>query len=168
VFVLPNVTVGEYSTIGAGSVINKSIPAYSLAAGSPAKVIKAEGEHLKKYSIEEKSAIIETIFKDFIDYQNYKRPRTYQLEKKPFGFSIIDNNKNSSIDYFFEGKPSSTSGIVVSLQVLNAQERLTISRHSWFDLDSKEAFILPSDAGNELKDFFSRYGIRFERLDHNP
>lgn len=33
VLVLPNVTIGEYSTIAAGAVINKDIPPYSLAGG---------------------------------------------------------------------------------------------------------------------------------------
>ncbi len=38
--VLMNVTIGENSVIGAGSIVNKSIPANSLAIGNPAKVIR--------------------------------------------------------------------------------------------------------------------------------
>lgn len=38
--ILPDVTVGECSIIGAGSVVTKDIPSYSIAVGSPAKVIK--------------------------------------------------------------------------------------------------------------------------------
>jgi len=37
---LPGVTIGERTIIGAGSVVNKSIPSNSLAVGVPAKVIK--------------------------------------------------------------------------------------------------------------------------------
>lgn len=37
--ILPNVTVGRNSIIGAGSVVAKSIPAGSVAAGVPARVI---------------------------------------------------------------------------------------------------------------------------------
>lgn len=44
VIVLPGVTIGENSVIGAGSVITKSIPARVLAAGNPARVIKRIGE----------------------------------------------------------------------------------------------------------------------------
>lgn len=40
VIILPGVTIGEGCVIGAHSVVNKSIPAYSIAVGSPAKVIK--------------------------------------------------------------------------------------------------------------------------------
>ena len=40
VTVLPGVTIGEGSIIGANSVVTKNIPPYSVACGSPAKVIK--------------------------------------------------------------------------------------------------------------------------------
>ena len=37
---MPGVTIGDYSVIGAGSVVTRDIPPYSIAVGSPAKVIK--------------------------------------------------------------------------------------------------------------------------------
>ena len=38
--ILPGITIGKGVIIAAGSVVTKDIPAYSLAAGVPAKVIK--------------------------------------------------------------------------------------------------------------------------------
>lgn len=38
--IMPGVTIGEGTIIGAGSVVSKSIPAWSVAAGVPAKVLK--------------------------------------------------------------------------------------------------------------------------------
>ena len=38
--ILPGVKIGKKSIIGAGSVVSSDIPAYSLAVGVPAKVIK--------------------------------------------------------------------------------------------------------------------------------
>ena len=38
--ILRNVTIGDYCIIGAGSVVTKDIPSYSIAVGNPAKVIK--------------------------------------------------------------------------------------------------------------------------------
>ena len=40
VVILPNVRIGEGCIIGANSVVTKNIPAYSVAAGNPAKVIR--------------------------------------------------------------------------------------------------------------------------------
>lgn len=38
--ILPGVTVGDNSVIGAGAVVNKDVPANSIAVGVPAKIIK--------------------------------------------------------------------------------------------------------------------------------
>lgn len=38
--VLPGVKIGKRSQIGAGSVVTKDIPSYSIAVGNPARVIK--------------------------------------------------------------------------------------------------------------------------------
>lgn len=39
-FVMPGVTVGEGAIVGAGSLITKDIPAWTIATGRPAKVVK--------------------------------------------------------------------------------------------------------------------------------
>lgn len=38
--IMKGVTIGRHSIVGAGSVVTKSVPDYSLACGNPAKVIK--------------------------------------------------------------------------------------------------------------------------------
>ena len=45
--ILPNVTIGKHSVIGANAVVTHDIPPYSVAVGNPAKVIK-------KYDFESK------------------------------------------------------------------------------------------------------------------
>ena len=40
VVVLPGVTIGDGAIVGAGAVVTKDIPCYSIAAGVPAKVIR--------------------------------------------------------------------------------------------------------------------------------
>jgi acetyltransferase-like isoleucine patch superfamily enzyme len=44
VILLPGVTIGENSIVGAGSVVTKSIPDRVVAVGVPAKVIKSIGK----------------------------------------------------------------------------------------------------------------------------
>lgn len=41
VIILPGVTIGRGSIIGAGAVVAKDIPPYSVAVGNPARVVKA-------------------------------------------------------------------------------------------------------------------------------
>lgn len=38
--ILPGITVGKNSVVGANSVVNKDVPDYVVVAGSPAKIIK--------------------------------------------------------------------------------------------------------------------------------
>ncbi len=49
VFILPNVTIGRHSVIGANSVVNRDIPSYSVAVGIPAKVIKQYDFNLRQW-----------------------------------------------------------------------------------------------------------------------
>jgi Acetyltransferase (isoleucine patch superfamily) len=46
VCVMPGVTIGRNTIIGAGAVVTKSIPENCLAAGNPAKVIRNLGDNL--------------------------------------------------------------------------------------------------------------------------
>ncbi|MFR1661192.1 DapH/DapD/GlmU-related protein [Gallintestinimicrobium sp.] len=57
VSVLPGVTVGSYTIIGAGSVVNRNIPDGVIAAGNPCRVIrKITDADKKKYPVFEESA----------------------------------------------------------------------------------------------------------------
>ena len=38
--IMPGVSIGDWSIVGAGSLVTRDIPAYSIAVGNPAKVIK--------------------------------------------------------------------------------------------------------------------------------
>lgn len=49
VIVLPGVTIGDNSVIGAGSVVTKDIPANVVAVGNPCKVLREINDHDKEY-----------------------------------------------------------------------------------------------------------------------
>jgi len=38
--ILPGIEIGEYSVVGAGAVVTKSIPPYAVVMGNPAKIIR--------------------------------------------------------------------------------------------------------------------------------
>lgn len=49
VTILPGVTIGENSVIGAGSVVTKDIPANVIAMGTPCKVVREIDDHDREY-----------------------------------------------------------------------------------------------------------------------
>ncbi len=49
VIVLPGVTIGDNTVVGAGSIVNKDLPANVVAVGNPCKVLREIGERDKKY-----------------------------------------------------------------------------------------------------------------------
>ncbi len=49
VFVMPGVTIGKNSVIGAGSVVTKDIPANVVAAGNPCRVMRRITENDRKF-----------------------------------------------------------------------------------------------------------------------
>jgi maltose O-acetyltransferase len=49
VIVLPGVSIGDDCVIGAGSVVSRSIPAGSVAAGNPARVVKQTLEYRERH-----------------------------------------------------------------------------------------------------------------------
>jgi acetyltransferase-like isoleucine patch superfamily enzyme len=40
VIVMPGVTIGEMAVVGAGAIVTRNVPAYTIVAGNPAKEIK--------------------------------------------------------------------------------------------------------------------------------
>ena len=49
VIVMPGVTIGDNTVIGAGSVVTKDIPSGVVAVGNPCRVLREVGEHDREY-----------------------------------------------------------------------------------------------------------------------
>ena len=54
VIVLPGVTIGDNTVIGAGSIVTKDIPANVVAVGNPCKVLREINDHDKEYYFKNK------------------------------------------------------------------------------------------------------------------
>ncbi|MEH7581800.1 DapH/DapD/GlmU-related protein, partial [Priestia megaterium] len=51
--ILPGVTIGKGATVGAGAVVTKDVPPYTVVAGNPAKVVKYKlGNESQNYTQE--------------------------------------------------------------------------------------------------------------------
>ncbi len=58
---MPGVTVGDNTVIGAGSVVTKNIPADVVAVGNPCRVMRQISEHDKKYYYKDRKIISEDL-----------------------------------------------------------------------------------------------------------
>lgn len=47
--ILPGVTIGEKAVVGAGSIVTKDVPPFSMVAGNPAKIIKIFNKDINKW-----------------------------------------------------------------------------------------------------------------------
>src|SRR5512132_4230496 len=65
VFIMPGSTIGDGSVIGANSLVSGNIPPYSLAVGSPAKVIRSAPDWPRKPDADARATLAATILSEF-------------------------------------------------------------------------------------------------------
>ncbi len=181
VFVLPNVTIGHDSVIAAGSVVSRSIPPLSLAAGSPAKVLRSGLEFVHSPSEDEKVQKLESWFKEF--------PRFLKMADLYIksGTEVAADTEGTLLYGTIEGKENRDSGTIIlatgvtsetfnhirgmifliSLESISEsiKEAVGKSGGAWFDLSTYQWMGTRSRIANEIRAFFARFGVRFESLD---
>ncbi len=54
VHILPGITIGDHSVIGAGSVVTKDIPARTVAVGNPCRILRPISDHDKEFYFKNK------------------------------------------------------------------------------------------------------------------
>jgi acetyltransferase-like isoleucine patch superfamily enzyme len=164
VFVMPGVTIGDGVVVGADSLINKDIPAHSLVAGSPAKIIKENFP--TQLSENENQKITDDIFSEFIDYLKHHQfavskinsPQTLELKiqnKNKQSFIKLENTYTNSTNTYPEDS-------VLIIRKGNIPAHTSYKMVISLEEKSRKG---SSDVGEELVGFFSRYGVRLNRLD---
>ena len=164
VFVMPGVSIGDGSVIGADSLLTKDIPANALVAGSPAKIMKENFP--EKLTEIETDKITNDIFTEFIAYLKHHQ---FTTEKKEIqtGFTLNIKNKlqNSSIQFIDE---------IANASSFTTNDSILILKKGKLDIKQNQAMVISlaelervgsSPVGEEFVSFLSRYGIRFNRLD---
>jgi acetyltransferase-like isoleucine patch superfamily enzyme len=172
VFVLPNVHIGKEATIGAGSVINRDVPARSLAAGVPAKVLRKDGEYIKKYTDEEKRDILKDMLVELVGYLRIEDWSVTDpiLEKAyakttfrtPYGpSSKVDNH----VIFMFEDKDEYWNMIkertfVITLFPIDTERTSSLEEQGcwWFDLANSTWGGPRTKVSLVINGWLSRYG----------
>ncbi|MBE0644927.1 MAG: hypothetical protein IH600_12665 [Bacteroidetes bacterium] len=167
VFIMPGVEIGDGCVIGANSLVAKSLPSNSLAAGSPAKIIK-EG-YPEKPSTERTESMVLEMVRGFVSYlESEEFSVTYETEKDshlPIRLTVSRNQLHRTISFLLNSISSHFSAetaVYMNRDEIHTQkahgERMTISLSPALRFGS-------TDVGEEFVSFISRYGIRCRRLD---
>jgi len=172
VFVLPNVNIGKEATIGAGSVINRDIPARSLAAGVPAKVLRTGDEYIKKYSDAEKRNILRNVLTEFVGYLRIEDWNVEDSELEDSYASAVfrtPRGPSSKIDnqviFLFEDTEEVWSKVrdrafVITLFSLGESKTVEIEQDGswWFDLENSTWGGKRTKVSLVVNAWLSRYG----------
>jgi len=149
VFIMPGVTIGKKSIIGANSLVTKNVIENSLVAGSPAKIIR--NNFIKEPSKEEKDKRLIKVIDDFIEFLIFKNIIDVNFEKTTSYYKI---NKNYYIN--LSNMKKGTKGMIFD-EIKNN----THSSFSVIDIENLEINIYKNDIiANEFISFLRRYGIR--------
>jgi acetyltransferase-like isoleucine patch superfamily enzyme len=180
VFVLPNVTIGHDSIVAAGSVVSKSIPPFSLAAGVPASVKRSGKDFVREQSREDKISTLGQIFEDFDDFLKMNQYRTVNHTDKGSDKGILWEND-------IERKDGSRIGFITVRDSISIDEiSKTASRifcitidaipddvktlvestgGAWYQISDYSWKGKRNQASSDVRSFLSRYGVRFKSMD---
>ncbi|MFW9843855.1 MAG: hypothetical protein ACFFEV_04710 [Candidatus Thorarchaeota archaeon] len=172
VFVLPNVHIGKEATIGAGSVINRDIPARSLAAGVPAKVLRKDEEYIKKYTDQEKRDILKDMLIELVGYLRIEDwPATDPILDEAYAKTTFrtshgpSSKQDNHVVFMFEDKKEYWDMIeertfVITLFSIDEERISSIEQAGswWFDLANSTWGGKRTKVSQVMNLWLSRYG----------
>jgi acetyltransferase-like isoleucine patch superfamily enzyme len=166
VFLMPGTTIGDGSVIGANSLVQGTIPPYSLAVGSPAKVIRSAPDFPRALSDDERRAKVSEMlseFDRFIEYNDVRITRdagaaTYRTGPNAYRLLTVRDG-SLPIGSLLRGDTVFTD------VALDDSDRAELRRRGvhWLDVRGKTRSAGGSPITEELAGFLGRYGIRLPR-----
>jgi acetyltransferase-like isoleucine patch superfamily enzyme len=160
VFILPGVELGDNVTVGAGSVINRSIPAGSLAAGVPAKVLRGADEWPRRVDREQQWSLARDVVEQMFGF--------FEDQGVPVERADADGRAEGSFDHggrrrrvalVKDGSAAcSDDDVVIELE---AADGIGGAGNTRFLLLEKVKHGPEDDVTEEVERFLSRYGLRF-------
>ncbi len=167
VFVMPGTTIGDGSVIGADSLVSGVVPPFSLAVGSPARVIRSAPAFPRRLTPADRATIVQDIVREFDRYTTYSGIvvrvdgplRTYTRDGRPWRLWWIRADAPLA-------QAAPTRGDTVFTETALAPDtRATLRARGvdWLDLDGRSRSEHGTPLTEELAQFLGRYGIRLPR-----
>lgn len=178
VFLVAGAKIGDGSVIAPESLVNRTIPPKSLAAGYPARVVSKFPDFPKAVSEEQKVDMLRNIVVEMIAYFTgsglkcvnigdcfeitYIRNRLFGSKKKRF-FLVIAYDSIPDVESL---QRKDQLNVLVSLRTISEEVRKEMNARGvmWLDIEKKERPLFWNDLGDEVALFLRRYGVRFLRV----
>src|SRR6266571_2288577 len=119
VFIMPGVSVGDGTTIGANSLVTKDLPAHCLAAGSPAKVLRGPEGYPAEPDLATKDRMLRAMFEEF---RGYLVDEGFEVESQPGDRGFVwqirkENRPRGSLEYW-SGQPERLAQVKAGTVIL--------------------------------------------------
>jgi acetyltransferase-like isoleucine patch superfamily enzyme len=168
VFLMPGVTIGDGSVIGANSLVTGAIPPYSLAMGTPAKVVKSAPDFPRRPTPEQRAGIVAEMVREFDRYMEYSGVslavegdrRTYRSRDAGIWRLHWRAGGGRAADAAVARGDTVLSEVALDA---SARQRYRAGGVFWLDLAGYTRSPEGSPLTEELAAFISRYGIRLPR-----
>jgi acetyltransferase-like isoleucine patch superfamily enzyme len=178
VFVLPGTKIGDGTTIGANSLVHRTIPERCLAVGFPARVVSKYPEFPKEVSGEEKVNILKNIVSEMInsfqksgllckgsgsDYEITKVSRGLLGRKERTWRLKLEHDKRQEGEL---SKRVKGFDVLLSLREIPKSDRsyMNSKQIMWIDIERKEQPLFWNDLGEEVALYLKRDGVRLYRV----
>ncbi len=169
VFINQSVTIGDDAVIGTGTVVSRDIPPGVLVVSSPARVVKSKEQFIVKYSEQEKLLILIDIINEFckylFDFAEFSWQQTGPTSLPKWTLT----SKKSQEHYYIElinnisTIPDQSICIMINEIPDEMREKMNKEKKNWFSIGSRICSENLDSLGEELYEFFKRYGIYFSR-----
>lgn len=155
VFVLPGVEIGDDVTVAAGSVISRSIPGGSLAAGYPARVLKRAPDYPPTPAPDEQWEIARRVFRDLAWFLT-ERGETVSAREADGLLAL------GRVALVRDGATAAAPAEAEVVAALNGRPAVA-GGVTWLALLDRERGGPETELAEAVAEFVSRYGLRFQR-----
>jgi acetyltransferase-like isoleucine patch superfamily enzyme len=165
VFIMPGSTIGDGSVIGANSLVSGNIPPYSLAVGSPAKVIRSAPDFPRKLTDDQRRALVNEMVSEFDRFIEYNGVRITRDEGVARYVSETGSHRLYRVQDGALPNGAARGDTLLSERALTDDDRRELRGRGvhWLDVSGKSRSADGSPLTEELAAFLGRYGIRLPR-----
>ncbi len=169
IFIYQSVTIGDEAVIGTGTVVSRDIPPGMLVVGAPARLIKSKEQYIVNYTEQEKFLMLVDIIDEFCqylcDFAEFTWQRTGSNTQPNWALTSRNKRNHYNIELISTFSTTTDQSLSVVLDEIpdDVREKWDDEKRNWFSIGSRGCSEHLNNLGEELREYFKRYGIYFAR-----